>query len=115
MPRDARQNREINQLIDADMSGGQFGNRASPNRNSRFSPDNAIGRGGALAGVLGRAGAASRQSPYGGSRATFSRAAGGSSRAGSVRDPNQMAADVDNININSPDAIERERHLASVR
>ena len=26
-----------------------------------------------------------------------------------------MAADVDNININSPDAIERERHLAQVR
>jgi hypothetical protein len=110
----------MNQLIDAsDFSGaaGQYpsNSRISPNRmsRSRFSPDAAVGRG-TLAGVLGRAGAASRQSPYGGSRATFSRA-GGTSRAGSVRDPNQMAADVDNININSPDAIERERHLAQVK
>ena len=51
---------------------------------SRYSPDNAVGRG-TLASVLG-GGRASRQSPYGGSRGTFSRAAG-ASRA-SVRDPN---------------------------
>ncbi len=60
--------------------------RVSPNRmsRSRYSPDNAVGRG-TLASVLG-GGRASRQSPYGGSRGTFSRAAG-ASRA-SVRDPN---------------------------
>ena len=56
----------------------------------------------------------SRQSPHGGSRSAVYSVAGRSSRGGSVRDrdPNQMAADVDNININSPDAIERERHMA---
>ena len=32
-----------------------------------------------------------------------------------MRDPNQLAADVDNININSPDAIERERQFEYVR
>jgi len=47
---------------------------------------------------------------------TYSRA-GMASRAGSVsvRDPNQNAADVDNINIHSPDNIERERYYAQVR
>jgi len=59
-------------------------------------------------------GVVSRQSPHGGSRSAVYSVAGRSSRGGSVRDrdPNQMAADVDNININSPDAIERERHMA---
>ena len=71
-----------------------------------------MGRG-TLQAVLG-GGRASRQSPYGGSRATFSRA-GGASRAGSVRDPNMAAADIDNINIHSPDAIERERHFQQVK
>lgn len=71
-----------------------------------------MGRG-TLQAVLG-GGRASRQSPYGGSRATFSRA-GGVSRAGSVRDPNMAAADIDNINIHSPDAIERERHFQQVK
>ena len=78
----------------------------SPSRVSRgrFSPSGGGGRG-TLNQVL--AGRASRQSPYGGSRATFSR--GGPSRAGSVRDPNAAAADLDNINIHSPDAIEKDR------
>ena len=54
----------VNQLIDAaDASGSMYpsNSRISPNRmsRSRFSPDNAVGRG-TLAGVLGRAGAASR-------------------------------------------------------
>ena len=65
-----------------------------------------MGGRGTLNQVLG--GRASRQSPYGGSRATFSRA-GGQSRGESRRDPNAAAADLDNININSPDAIEKER------
>ena len=77
---------------------------------SRFSPENGGARG-TLAGVL-VGGRASRQSPYGGSRATFSRAQGGS-RSGSVReDPNARAADVGNINMHSPDTIERDRHFA---
>lgn len=106
----------INQL-DADI-GGQVGaqHRISPNRisRSRFSPDNAGGRG-TLAGALA-GGRASRQSPYGGSRATFSRAGGGS-RSGSVRDPdpNARAADLGNINMHSPDTIERDRHFAQVK
>ena len=37
------------------------------------------------------------------------------SRAGSVRDPNAAAADLDNINLHSPDMIERERHFAQIR
>ena len=83
------------------MSGGKI----SPNHYS-------LGRGGIQGGSISRPGVANRQSPAGASRATFSRAS--MSRAGSVsvRDPNQVAADVENININSPDAIERERHLA---
>ena len=100
--------------LNEDLGGGQIpaNARISPQRlsRSRFSPDNGAGRG--LQSVLG--GRASRQSPYGGSRATFSRA-GGTSRAGSVRDPSAAAADLDNININSPDAIERERHYEQVR
>ena len=102
----------INQL-DADI-GGQIGaqHRISPNRmsRSRFSPDG--GGRGTLAGALA-GGRASRQSPYGGSRATFSRAGGGS-RSGSVRDPdpNARAADLGNINMHSPDTIDRERHYA---
>jgi len=82
----------INQLVDDSGNNGGGGSsymanaRVSPSRvsRSRFSPDNAVGRG-TLVSVLG-GGRASRQSPYGGSRATFSRA-GGQSRA-SVRDPN---------------------------
>lgn len=89
------------------MSPNRLGGR-SPSSRGRFSPSGGnfpVGRG-TLNHVL--AGRASRQSPYGGSRATFSRA-GGPSRAGSVRDPNAAAADLDNININSPDVIEKER------
>ena len=81
----------------------------------RFSPDNG-GIRGTLAGVL-VGGRASRQSPYGGSRATFSRAAG-ESRAGSVRegkDPNSRAGDIGNVNMHSPDTIERDRHFAKVK
>ena len=96
--------------LDGVMSGSIASNqRMSPSRISRgrFSPTGGgvVGRG-TLQNVL--AGRASRQSPYGGSRATFSRA-GGASRAGSVRDPNGVAADLDNINIHSPDQIEKER------
>ena len=79
---------------------------------SRFSPSNGEARG-TLQGVLA-GGRASRQSPYGGSRGTYSRA-GGASRAGSVRDPSVIAADLDNINIHSPDAIERERHNQRIK
>ncbi len=32
-----------------------------------------------------------------------------------MRDPSAAAADLDNIKINSPDAIERERHYEQVR
>ena len=81
----------ISQLVDDSGNNGGGSSymanaRVSPSRvsRSRFSPDNAVGRG-TLVSVLG-GGRASRQSPYGGSRATFSRA-GGQSRA-SVRDPN---------------------------
>ena len=105
----------LNQFHEIDGSN-QGGNRQSPNRMSRgrFSPDNG-GIRGTLAGVL-VGGRASRQSPYGGSRATFSRAGGGS-RAGSVRDydPNSRAADMGNINMHSPDTIDRERHFAKVK
>ena len=82
---------------------------ASPGRISRgrFSPDGG-GRSPLHDAMYGRS-----QSPYAGSRGTFSRA-GMNSRAGSVRDPNAAAADLDNIHINSPDAIERERHYAAV-
>ena len=100
-----------NQLGAMEVSvDGQFSNNnnnnmrsaVSPSR-SRFSPDNPGGRS-TLQGVL--QGRASRQSPYGGSRATFSRA-GGTSRAGSVAQREHIA----HMNeINSPDAIERERH-----
>ena len=97
----------INQLDEVAGGGGIGGNaRMSPNRISRgrFSPSGG-GRNTLNQALVGRA---SRQSPYGGSRATFSRA-NGASRAGSVRDPNAAAADLDNINIHSPDAIEKER------
>ena len=57
----------------------------------------------------------SRQSPYGGQMTNFSRADGGMSRAQTNRDPNVVASDLDNINIHSPDAIERERHFSQVK
>lgn len=37
------------------------------------------------------------------------------SRAGSRGDPSVIAADLDNINIHSPDAIERERHNQRIK
>ena len=105
---DSRRNRH--QIDDSDING----QRASPGRAGHLSPDTGLGRG-VLAGVLSRSGNTSRQSPHGGSRSGVYSVGGHTSRQGSVRDPNQIAADVDNIQTNSPDAIERERHNTQIR
>lgn len=91
--------------------GNNMRSAASPSQmsRSRFSPDNAMGGRSPLQEIM--QGRASRQSPYGGPRVSYSRGAS-VSRAGSVAQRENMA----HINeLNSPDAIERERHLAKVR